>query len=85
MQSFLYWLKPYPKSFHHLHFYLHSFAELNHEQTITAHFSLNNFSFLELTQGNHFYRQLKNAITSYGALDLENDIVGGSHIEGFSI
>ncbi len=41
--------------------------------------------FFELTQGNHFYRLLKNATTSYRALDLENDIVGGSHIEGFPI
>ncbi len=33
----------------------------------------------------HFYPLLKDAITSYRALDLENDIVGGSHIEGFPI
>ncbi len=35
------WLKPYPESFHHLCFCLHSFTALNHEQTITAHFSAN--------------------------------------------
>ncbi len=28
---------------------------------------------------------MKNAITSYRALDLNNNIVGGSHIEGFPI
>ncbi len=35
--------------------------------------------------GYQFYRLLKNAITSYRALDLESDIVGGSHTEGFPI
>ncbi len=35
---FLYWLKPYPESFHYLHFSLHLFTALNHEQTIIAHF-----------------------------------------------
>ncbi len=32
---------------------------------------------LELALGYHFYRFMKNAITSYRALDLENDIAGG--------
>ncbi len=32
-----------------------------------------------------FIGLLKNAITSYYAFDLENDIVGGSHIEDFPI
>ncbi len=41
--------------------------------------------YLELTQGNHFYRLLKNAVSSYRAVDLGNDIVGGSHINGFPI
>ncbi len=39
--SFLYCLKPYPESFHHLYFCLHSFTALNHVQIITAHFSAN--------------------------------------------
>ncbi len=39
--QFLYWLKPYPESFHHLHVCLHLLTALNHEQTITAHFSSN--------------------------------------------
>ncbi len=28
---------------------------------------------------------MKNAITSYRTLDLENDIAGGSHLKGFLI
>ncbi len=40
---------------------------------------------LELAQGNHFYRILKNAITSYRALDRENEIAGGSHVSGFPV
>ncbi len=32
----MYWLKPYPESFHHLHVCLHLLTALNHEQTITA-------------------------------------------------
>ncbi len=32
------------------------------------------FNFLELAQGYHFYRTMERTITSYRALDLENDI-----------
>ncbi len=34
-----FWLKLCPESFHHLHVCLHLLTALNHEQTITAHFS----------------------------------------------